>query len=66
MSDKPAFEITDLASKSYRIWSNGRIEGFDDMTPCVVINRIQREILQAVQEAIQDLRLPGDKGNRTS
>lgn len=38
--ERPAFEVTDLKGRTYRIWASGRIEGFEDMRPCVIINRI--------------------------
>lgn len=50
MSDRPAFEVTDLAGKHYRIWADGRVDGFD-IEPCVVINRIPRAIAEAVERA---------------
>jgi hypothetical protein len=46
--DRPAFEVTDMSGRHYKIWRDGRIEGFD-MKPCVVINRIPIEIARAVR-----------------
>lgn len=40
MSEEPVFEITDLDGEHYKIWANGRTEGFEKMSPRVVINRI--------------------------
>jgi len=48
--DIPAFEVTDLNGKSFRIWADGRIEGFEDMNPRVIINRIPLHVGRAVEE----------------
>lgn len=35
--------------KCYKIWANGRIEGFEDLGPCIVINRIPVLLAQSYQ-----------------
>lgn len=45
--DPPAFEVTDLAGKSFRIWADGRTEGFEDMQPRIVFNRIPALLAKA-------------------
>lgn len=46
-SDLPAFEMRDLHGKHYRIWSDGRTEGFEDVEPRLIINRIPLLIAEA-------------------
>jgi hypothetical protein len=38
----PDFEVSDLKGRHYKIWADGHIEGFDDLEPRVVVNRIPR------------------------
>ncbi len=38
--ERPAFEVTDLKGKHYKIYASGRTEGFEDCEPCVIVNRI--------------------------
>ena len=49
----PAFEVRD-GSKVYRIWSDGRIDGFG--TEAIVVNRIPAEIGRAVASARDTVR----------
>lgn len=42
--DRPIFEITDLNGQTYKIWANGKVEGFDKMSPCVIINRVPQYV----------------------
>ena len=53
MTDKPIFEVTNLAGKSFKIWEDGRIDGFD-IEPCIVINRIPERIERAKLEQHRD------------
>lgn len=48
--DWPAFEVLTPSGQTYRIWSNGRVEGFGDKA--IIINRIPAEINRAVARAI--------------
>lgn len=47
VSDRPAFEVR-TADHTYRIWANGKTEGFDSSAvPFVIINRIPILLAQA-------------------
>lgn len=56
MQNLPAFEVRDRSGKSFKIWADGRIDGFpDDAT--IVFNRIPLLINEAVvreQKYIRD------------
>lgn len=50
----PAFEIR-VRGKTYRIWANGRTEGFEDGdAPVLVVNNIPLVVFQAVKDATAD------------
>ncbi len=49
MTDKPAFEVRGLDGSAYRIWADGRIDGFGP-NPGIIINRIPTLINSAVHE----------------
>ena len=40
LGDKPAFELRTHDGHVYKIWENGKTEGFDTTAPCVAFNRI--------------------------
>jgi hypothetical protein len=49
--DQPAFEVR-VGDRHYRIWANGKAEGFEDgETPVLIVNRIPRVIAEAVKDA---------------
>jgi hypothetical protein len=62
MDEKPIFEITNMAGKTYRIWADGRLEGFDDMQPCVVINRAREYAMHGLGPRRPDWPAPGSFG----
>lgn len=47
-----AFEVRSADGKAYRIWADGRTEGFGER--CIVINRIPHHISQAVAAALTE------------
>lgn len=52
-TDLPAFEVKDYSGKHYRIWADGRIDGFENMKPRIVINRIPLFEGLAINEALK-------------
>lgn len=49
-AEKPAFEVRNpLTGKSYKIYASGWTEGFEDMGPRCIVNRIPQIVARAVE-----------------
>lgn len=49
---KPAFEVC-CGDHTFRVWADGRIEGFPSQNRCAVINRIPQIANAYVLEALE-------------
>jgi hypothetical protein len=53
MTERPAFEIRAVNGHTYKIFADGRIEGFEKSGSCVIVNRIALLIQKSSNDAWQ-------------